>query len=91
MGKAIPTGLAAGLPASMASGGLTGKTGPYRSSKIRGKMAGLEWEDLLADYRHQLFDEYLPFWEKEGYDTEYGGFMCYLHEDGSIQNDQKDI
>ena len=91
MGKAIATGLGAGMPASMASGGLSSNTGQYRGSKIPAKMAGLALEDLLADYRHRLFDRYLPFWEKEGYDTEHGGFMCYLHEDGSIQSDQKDI
>lgn len=55
------------------------------------KIAGLTLEELAADYRRQLFDEYLPFWEKGGYDEERGGFMCYLRDDGSVQDDRKDI
>ena len=47
--------------------------------------------ELAAEYRRQLFDEYLPFWENGGYDEERGGFMCYLHDDGSVQDDRKDI
>jgi mannose/cellobiose epimerase-like protein (N-acyl-D-glucosamine 2-epimerase family) len=52
---------------------------------------GLDLKAMAAEYRHQLFDEYLPFWENGGYDEERGGFMCYLHDDGSVQDDRKDI
>ncbi len=48
-------------------------------------------ESLLSNCRAQLFDCYLPFWERGGYDQEHGGFMCYLFEDGSVENDRKDI
>jgi len=48
-------------------------------------------EALRADCRDQLFERYLPFWENGGYDETNGGFMCYLYEDGSVENDRKDI
>ena len=54
-------------------------------------IAGMRLEELLAAYRNRLFKLYLPFWEKGGYDRELGGFMCYLTDDGRVQNDQKDI
>ena len=65
------------------------KHGAY--TVIPDKIAGLLLEDLREDYRRRLFDMYLPYWEKGGYDAENGGFMCYLYEDGSVENDQKDI
>lgn len=49
------------------------------------------WDSLLNDCRTQLFDEYLPFWEQGGIDEENGGFMCYLYNDGSVENNRKDI
>lgn len=58
---------------------------------IPDSVAGLTLEELAAEYRRQLFDEYLPFWENGGFDEERGGFMCYLHDDGSVQGDRKDI
>ena len=51
----------------------------------------LDLEALAAAHRRQLFDEYLPFWENGAYDEERGGFMCYLHDDGTVQDDRKDI
>ena len=49
------------------------------------------FDRLLEDCCSQLFDEYLPYWEKGGIDEANGGFMCYLYEDGSVENDRKDI
>ena len=51
----------------------------------------ISWDHLLRDCQAQLFNEYLPFWEKGGIDEEHGGFMCYLYDDGSVENDRKDI
>ena len=46
---------------------------------------------LREDYCRGLFDQYLPFWEKGGYDRQLGGFMCELNDDGSVASDLKYI
>ncbi|MFA6471661.1 MAG: AGE family epimerase/isomerase [Candidatus Latescibacterota bacterium] len=65
------------------------QTGTFNALPAR--IAGLSLKELLAAYRDRLFKHYLPFWEKGGYDRENGGFMCYLYDDGRVENDQKDI
>ena len=54
-------------------------------------LAGLSLEELREDYRRRLFDSYIPFWDKGGYDKERGGFMCYLNDDGSVYDDEKPL
>ncbi|MEN6450273.1 MAG: AGE family epimerase/isomerase [Thermoguttaceae bacterium] len=54
-------------------------------------MGGLSLESLREDYRRRLFDEYLPFWERGGYDRERGGFFCELNDDGSVAVDEKNL
>ena len=34
------------------------------------------------DFRRQLLDEILPFWESHAIDIEYGGYWTHLHRDG---------
>ncbi len=51
-------------------------------------IAGVSLEQLRDDYRHRLFEQYFPFWDKGGYDKELGGFMCKLNEDGTVFNDE---
>lgn len=58
---------------------------------LPGKIAGLTLEELRDDYRNRIFNLYLPFWEKGGYDSELGGFMCELDDDGKVVNDEKYI
>ncbi|MCC6126490.1 MAG: AGE family epimerase/isomerase [Pirellulales bacterium] len=55
------------------------------------RLGGMTLEALRDDYRRRLFDEYLPFWEKGGYDRERGGFCCELNDDGSVAADEKYI
>lgn len=55
------------------------------------KIAGMTLAELRNDYHDRIFNQYLPFWEKGGYDNELGGFMCELYDDGSVQNDEKFI
>ena len=55
------------------------------------EIAGMSLRELRDDYKDRLFNQYLPFWDKGGYDKEYGGFMCELYDDGSVQNDEKYI
>lgn len=87
--------VAAGLTGT--SSALAEPTSPMTNFKhdafktIPDKIAGMSLTELREDYRRRLFDLYLPFWEKGGYDSEYGGFMCYLYDDGRVQDDQKDI
>lgn len=64
---------------------------PVSLGKIPEKIAGMPLTDLLNDYRDRLTNRYLPFWDKGGYDSELGGFMCELYEDGSVQKDEKFI
>lgn len=54
-------------------------------------LAGLTLEELAGDYRDRLFKQYLPFWDKGGYDSQLGGFMCELHDDGTVADDTKHI
>lgn len=61
------------------------------SETVPARLAGMSLEKLRDAYRDRLFKGFLPFWEKGGYDRENGGIMCYLHDDGRVQDDQKDI
>ena len=47
-----------------------------------GALAGYSLDALLAEYRADLFDDYLPFVDKFVVDHEYGGFMCTTDRDG---------
>ncbi len=58
---------------------------------IPDKIAGMTLEELRDDYSNRIFDQYLPFWEKGGYDRELGGFMCELDDKGNVVKDEKYI
>lgn len=64
-------------------------TGVTKSRDIPERIAGATLKELRADYHHRLFNRYLPFWEKGGVDSKYGGFMCLLNEDGTVEDDEK--
>ena len=53
------------------------------------RIAGLTLSELQEDYRNRLFRQYLPFWDRGGYDQQRGGFMCELNDDGSVFHDEK--
>ncbi|NNE35566.1 MAG: hypothetical protein HKN13_10025, partial [Rhodothermales bacterium] len=89
--KFLQMGLAGGIGTfALAGTGSFAGCGQSRNAGSTISASGLDLAALAADYRSQLFDEYLPFWEKGGIDDELGGFMCYLHDDGSVQDDRKD-
>lgn len=62
-----------------------------RTGVMPQKIAGMTLEELREDYHNRIFNQYLPFWEKGGYDRELGGFMCELDDDGMVVNDEKYI
>ena len=61
--------------------------GAARYSVLPDKLGGMSLEQLREDYRERLFNHYLPFWDKGGYDKQYGGFMCELKDDGTVESD----
>lgn len=65
--------------------------GAVRYSILPDKLGGMSLERLREDYCERLFKQYIPFWDKGGYDKQYGGFMCELNDDGSVESDEKDI
>ena len=62
---------------------------PVRQAGSRGpsaaetKLAGMTLPELRKKYHDELFQVYLPFWEKHGIDHELGGFICSLDYDGT--------
>ena len=74
------------FPQSLTEGGASGARRPPEP-----RLHGRSFEAHSSACRSQLFEHYLPFWEQGGIDEENGGFMCYLHDDGSVENDRKDI
>ncbi len=91
----IGTAIAAGLTGTNPSSALAAATlSKFKSTGFKvlpDKIAGMSLEELRDEYHDLIFNQYLPFWEKGGYDKENGGFMCELYDDGSVQNDGKDI
>jgi N-acylglucosamine 2-epimerase len=57
----------------------------------KGFISGMAPGELAGDYRDRIFNSYLPFWERGGYDSKKGGFMCELFDDGRVQDDEKYI
>ncbi|MFA6470500.1 MAG: AGE family epimerase/isomerase [Candidatus Latescibacterota bacterium] len=53
------------------------------------KIAGRSLEELREQYRHDLFDDFLPFMDKYVIDHEQGGFMCEVDLNGSRIDSKK--
>ena len=54
-------------------------------------IAGVTLKEHRDELESMLYDEYLPFWDKGGYDKKYGGFICNLNRDGIPVDDEKFI
>jgi N-acylglucosamine 2-epimerase len=87
LGAAVAAGMSGVLPASVAKAEAAAPNGDARP--VPETLGGMGLKALREDYRRRLFDQYLPFWEKGGYDQQHGGFMCELNDDGSVFNDEK--
>lgn len=79
------------LPARAKAKVLTNRFEPVSSKKFPEKIASMTPKELWDDYHNRLFNKFLPFWDKGGYDSKYGGFMCELYDNGSVQSDEKYI
>ena len=55
----------------------------------RTQIAGRSLADLRDRYHRQLFDEFLPLWDRHGVDHELGGFLCSRDLDGNLRDDSK--
>lgn len=47
--------------------------------------------DLAAQYRSELLDNVIPFWERYSVDKEYGGYFTCLDRDGRVFDTDKFI
>jgi mannose/cellobiose epimerase-like protein (N-acyl-D-glucosamine 2-epimerase family) len=57
----------------------------------KSKLAGMTLAALRDQYRHDLFEEFLPFWKRFGIDGENGGFLCSLDHDGTAVDTDKRV
>ena len=62
-----------------------------KDTYITKNIAGMTIQKLRNDYYDRIFNQYLPFWNNGGYDKKFGGFMCELRDDGSLENEEKFI
>jgi len=79
------------IPAGISSGYTTEGFQSTAFKQIPAEIAGMTLKELRNDYKNRLFKQYLPFWDKGGYDKKLGGFVCELKDDGSVVNDEKYI
>ncbi len=73
----------------------TGKTGDGSTEtgaqgiKKIGTIGGMTLEALREQYRYDLFDDFLPFFNDHIVDHDIGGFMCSANHDGSLRSTDK--
>ena len=91
LGTALAAAATGTLPAFGAPGALQAESPPTSFPVLPKRLAGMSLEQLRDDYRDRLFRQYLPFWDKGGYDKQRGGFTCELNDDGSVAADEKFI
>lgn len=63
--------------------------GTDHSSEPVTVLAGRTLPVLREEIRADLFDTYLPFFERYAVDDEYGGFLCHATPDGARVNTEK--
>jgi N-acylglucosamine 2-epimerase len=80
----LSAGAAAALSGVQTAGAISSK-----STEIIGKIGNYSLDDLRKQYRHDLFDDFLPFFDKYVIDHELGGFMCSVDRDGAQLSSEK--
>ena len=78
------TGLAAALNGQ-------GQSGPRPISSAKTSMQVIDLQTMRAQYRKDLFDDYLPFHERFVNDKQYGGFHCSVRPTGELVSDEKRV
>lgn len=58
---------------------------------VRKTIGGRSLKALRDQYRKDLFEDYVPFFNKYGIDRDLGGFMCAVDHDGTQVNTDKSI
>jgi N-acylglucosamine 2-epimerase len=53
------------------------------------RLAGMSLAELYHFYQRELFDTFLPFWDKHGIDHQLGGFLCHMDYDGTLADTEK--
>jgi N-acylglucosamine 2-epimerase len=51
----------------------------------------MDFQKIANQYKKELFQNVLPFWEKHSRDTEYGGYFSCLDRDGTVYDTDKFI
>jgi len=62
---------------------------PQQRARAINSIAGRSLADLREEYRHWLFDDYIPFIYKYVFDHENGGFMCNTDRNGKNNTTDK--
>lgn len=83
--------------AAMASGasGLGGMQSNAHAAVVQsgsttiGTIGGMTLEALREQYRYDLFDDFIAFFDKYIVDHDLGGFMCNANHDGSLNGTEK--
>jgi N-acylglucosamine 2-epimerase len=52
-------------------------------------MSEINFGNLALQYKNELLENVIPFWEKHSIDKEYGGFFTCLNRDGSVFDTDK--
>ncbi len=79
---------AAALPGCSESPAPGGGTGSAPSGDI-GLIGGMTLEELREQYRYDLFDDFVVFFDQYVVDHELGGFMCDTDHDGTNNTTEK--
>lgn len=82
-------GLGASLGCSRIS--TAAKPEPAGPRVIPERIGGRTLVELRDEFRRQLFDVHLPFFDRGGDDKQYGGIMCLLDDNGVPVSDEKHI
>ncbi|MCD6308777.1 MAG: hypothetical protein J7M24_07265, partial [Candidatus Latescibacteria bacterium] len=66
-----------------------GEAGGVTAPGAIGTIGGMTLEELKEQYRYDLFDDFLVFFDKYIVDHELGGFMCDTDHDGTHNSTEK--